>query len=100
MQGHAWVLQSLTPGSSQDIRGWLSQDGESPQIQVIVHTVGSGSQMGHVWWQRPVLLVFRKLKPEAQEFTRGQPGLPETLFQKQNKTNPPPKNKNKQTNNK
>lgn len=87
MQGHAWAPQPLTPGPSQDIRGWLSQDGENPQLQVMVHTVGSGSQVGHVWWQTPVPLVLRKLRPEDQEFTRGQPGLPETLSPKEKQTN-------------
>ena len=67
MQGHAWAPQPLTPGPSQDIRGWLSQDGENPQLQVMVHTVGSGSQVGHVWWQTPVPLVLRKLRPEEQD---------------------------------
>lgn len=37
--------------------------------QVTVHTVGSGSQVGHVWWQTPVLPAVRKLRPEDQEFT-------------------------------
>ena len=68
MQGHAWAPQPLTPGPSQDIRGWLSQDGENPQLQVMVHTVGSGSQVGHVWWQTGMSSALQSWRREDQEF--------------------------------